>query len=203
MKRITKAKPQMLKLSFEDFEKNGDTLGTLNNNYDSVQCKLLVEQLNSLLNNEKYAMCTNINENQIIGQGAFGTIYLNDDKTIIKKSKTFNKVLEYMKDCDAISEKINSLLTTVLSIPETTEKIRTIVDGSSLKKHFNLPTSSKLCLCKDNTMAYNVNNIKKQIPVYEYEIPYVDGKDLYKFLMVGKYSYDDLMGMIVQLLYNL
>ena len=199
MKRSVKPK---LELSSDTFLKMDDTYNTLNDKHETAQCKLLVYQLNQLLNYDNYQMCKKINSDQIIGEGAFGTIYLNSDGTILKKSKTFNKLLDYMKNCDVFSEKLISLLIIILEIPKTTEKIRSIISRSELEKHFNIPTDSKLCLCSDNTMAYNIDNIKKQVPVYEYTIPFVEGEDLYKFLIDNKYSYDDLIGIIVQLLYT-
>ena len=199
MKRFVKPK---LELSSDTFLKMDDTYNTLNDKHETAQCKLLVYQLNQLLNYDNYQMCKKINSDQIIGEGAFGTIYLNSDGTILKKSKTFNKLLDYMKNCDVFSEKLISLLIIILEIPKTTEKIRSIISRSELEKHFNIPTDSKLCLCSDNTMAYNIDNIKKQVPVYEYTIPFVEGEDLYKFLIDNKYSYDDLIGIIVQLLYT-
>ena len=199
MKRFVKPK---LELSSDTFLKMDDTYNTLNDKHETAQCKLLVYQLNQLLNYDNYQTCKKINSDQIIGEGAFGTIYLNSDATILKKSKTFNKLLDYMKNCDVFSEKLISLLIIILEIPKTTEKIRSIISRSELEKHFNIPTDSKLCLCSDNTMAYNIDNIKKQVPVYEYTIPFVEGEDLYKFLIDNKYSYDDLIGIIVQLLYT-
>jgi hypothetical protein len=190
-----------LKLEFgliEDFDEN---YKALSKTHDSAQCKLLVHQLNQILNQDDYEKCKTVDESKIIGSGAFGSIYLNDDGTILKKSKTFNKLLEYMENCGNNSEKLISLLIILLEIPKTTETIKTLIDKSKIKKHFNLPYSSKLCLCDDNAMAYNIDNVIKSIPIYEYIIPFVNGKDLQKFLALSKYSYQDLVGIIVQLLY--
>jgi serine/threonine protein kinase len=198
MRRFIKPK---LVLDPEIFIEPDNSYNTLNNNHETAQCKLLVHQLNQILNFSNYKPCQKMHDGQIIGQGAFGTIYLNSNGTICKRSKTFNKLLEYMKDCDVFSEKIISLLIIILEIPITTEKIRTIINKSELGIHYNIPTNCKLCLCSDNVMAYNIDNVKKQIPIYEYTIPFVSGIDLYKFLMDNEYSYDNLVGIIVQLLY--
>lgn len=198
MNRFTKPK---LELSPDALFTFDDSYNVLNKNHETAQCKLLVYQLNQILNYNNYETCKKIDESKIIGEGAFGTIYLNDDGTILKRSKTFNKLLDHMKNCDIFTEKLISLLIIILEIPKTVEKIKTIVDKSELKRHFNLPKNSKLCLCNDNTMAYNIDNIKKEIPIYEYIIPFVNGEDLYKFLIDNKYSYNDLVGIIIQLLY--
>lgn len=198
MKRFAK---QNLKLSPETLYETDNSYKTLNNNHESAQCKLLVYQLNQILNYNDYETCKKIDDSKIIGEGAFGTIYLDNNGNILKRSKTFNKLLEYMINCDIFREKLISLLIIILEIPKTTDKIRTIINKSELERHYNIPSNCKMCLCSDNTMAYNIDNIKKQIPIYEYIIPFVDGEDLYTFFMKNVYTYNNLLGIIFQLLY--
>lgn len=198
MKRFAK---QNLKLSPETLYETDNSYKTLNNNHESAQCKLLVYQLNQILNYNDYETCKKIDDSKIIGEGAFGTIYLDNNGNILKRSKTFNKLLEYMINCDIFREKLISLLIIILEIPKTTDKIRTIINKSELERHYNIPSNCKMCLCSDNTMAYNIDNIKKQIPIYEYIIPFVDGEDLYTFFIKNVYTYNNLLGIIFQLLY--
>ena len=139
---MLRKKPKILLPNLEE-----DTIhyihNTLNVDYNSAECKLLVYQLNQILNYDDYKKCRSVNPVNVIGEGSFGTIYKSDDdpSIIYKKSKTFNKLIDYMKKCDQTNKKIISLLMIVLEIPKTNEKIKEVVNKSKLIKHFNIPDS--------------------------------------------------------------
>lgn len=190
-----------LTLDTKNIESLDDVIDNLKIDYSTAQCKLLVYELDNLLNYSDYKVCRAFEPDKIIGQGAFGTIYMHDEKTIYKKSLTFNKLLDYMSMCDDTNEKLINLLIIILSIEKTTQAIKKITDYSPLAKHYNLPITCNLCICEDNQMALTSEGEKRPIPIYEYLLPFVEGIDFYKFLYRNKYTSDEMIGIIIQLLY--
>lgn len=130
-------------------ENTGDYTDSLNNNYKTAQCKLLVYELNQLLNKNNQTICKKIDPKNIISKGTNGTIYLNNDGTVYKKSLIFNKLLSVMSLCDMYADDLVSSFMFIIEIPKTIEKIKLRLVNSILINHFNLPVKCNLCLCKD------------------------------------------------------
>lgn len=174
----------------------------LNKDFKTINCKLIVQYIQNILEKKNYDLCKNIPEYEKIGEGNYGIIYKTSDENIVyKKSKFFNKLLSIMNICDDYSDYLSSMLYYILEIPNTIRHIKQILDKSPLIKHFNLPISYKLCICDKDNYIFDNKQYKKTLPQYEYLLPYVNGVDMNVFLSKYKYSYEDFFGIFIQLMY--